>query len=196
MNMRRVFLECRIQRRPQMRMTRCLHLGLPPRATLSAIGVLLVLIATLTIMMANTRAQGFRAAIDKEGGAPMSEKSITLTVLYNNAPHDQRLTTAWGMACLVEGAVETVLFDTGDDGSVLLRNMKALGKSPADVTVVVLSHIHADHMGGLAEFLKQNSLGRRFSGFRLRCADHDYWRVREGSVKKRCKMALTRWRGG
>jgi len=87
----------------------------------------------------------------------MPEKSITLTILYNNVPHDDRLTTGWGMACLVEGTGKTVLFDTGGDGRILLRNMKALGKSLADVDMVVLSHIHIDHTGGLAEFLKQNS---------------------------------------
>jgi len=92
----------------------------------------------------------------------MSEKSITLTVVYNNIPHNQRLTTAWGMACLVEGAGKTVLFDTGGDGRILLENMKVLGKDPGAVNVVVLSHIHADHTGGLEAFLKQKSNVRVF----------------------------------
>jgi len=35
--------------------------------------------------------------------------------------------------------------------------MKALGKKPEDVDVVVISHIHADHTGGLAAFLEENS---------------------------------------
>lgn len=87
----------------------------------------------------------------------MEEKAVTLTVLYNNVPHDERLTTAWGMACLVEGTSRTVLFDTGGDGAVLLRNMALLDKDPAEVDVVVLSHIHADHTGGLLEFLERNA---------------------------------------
>lgn len=87
----------------------------------------------------------------------MDAKAIALTVVYNNVPGDGRLTTAWGMACLVEGTAKTVLLDTGGDGDVLLRNMERLGKEPAQVDVVVLSHIHADHTGGLDEFLAANS---------------------------------------
>jgi len=92
----------------------------------------------------------------------MPENAVTLTVLYNNVPQDARLTTAWGMAGLVEGAGQTLLFDTGGDGDVLLRNMKARAKSPAGVDGVVLSHAHADHTGGLEEFLKQNRNVRVF----------------------------------
>lgn len=90
------------------------------------------------------------------------ERPITLTVVYNNVPYDKRLTTAWGMACLVEGTGKTVLFDTGGDGRILLDNMKVLGKDPGAVDVVVLSHIHADHTGGLDEFFKRNSKVRVF----------------------------------
>lgn len=87
----------------------------------------------------------------------MHDNSFKVTILYNNVPHDNRLTTAWGMACLVEAGPKTLLFDTGGDGSILLENMKTLGKKPEDVDVVVISHIHADHTGGLAAFLQENS---------------------------------------
>ena len=83
--------------------------------------------------------------------------AITITVLYNNISHDPRLTTAWGMSCLIEGMEKTILFDTGGDGRILLSNMKKLGKAPKPVDVVVLSHIHGDHVGGIWEFLKQKS---------------------------------------
>lgn len=80
---------------------------------------------------------------------------ILITVLYNNVPQDARLTTAWGMSCLIEGMEKTILFDTGGDGRVLLSNMKKLGKDPAQVETVVLSHVHGDHTGGLSDFLRQ-----------------------------------------
>jgi 7,8-dihydropterin-6-yl-methyl-4-(beta-D-ribofuranosyl)aminobenzene 5'-phosphate synthase len=118
--------------------------------------------AALATVPPNAHAQSLRGAMDKQGDARMTEASITLTVLYNNVPHDERVTTAWGMACLVEGTGKTVLFDTGGDGRILLQNMKTLGKDPEAVDVVVLSHIHADHTGGLEKFLKQNSHVRVF----------------------------------
>ncbi len=83
--------------------------------------------------------------------------SATITVLYNNVPHDPRLETGWGMACLVEYAQGTVLFDTGGDGRILLANMAALGKDPGRVDHVVLSHEHGDHTGGLWRFLEADS---------------------------------------
>ena len=84
-------------------------------------------------------------------------REMTFTVVYNNLPYNRNLKTSWGNACLIEGTEETILFDTGGDGSILLSNLKELKVNPSDIDVVVLSHIHGDHTGGLWEFLKQNS---------------------------------------
>ena len=90
---------------------------------------------------------------------------LTITILYDNNEYDERLETAWGFACLVElppasggpgGVEKTILFDTGGDGAMLLRNMHTLGLDPRDVDVVVISHVHGDHVGGLAGFLEEN----------------------------------------
>ena len=92
-------------------------------------------------------------------GLPDSGKGeeMTFTVVYNNVAHDRNLKTSWGNACLIEGGEETILFDTGGDGTILLSNLEALGVEQSDVDVVVLSHIHGDHTGGLWKFLEQNS---------------------------------------
>jgi len=81
---------------------------------------------------------------------------ITLTVLYDNYAYDEDLKTGWGFACLVKGMEKTILFDTGGDGAILLSNMNRLGVNPTDVDIVVLSHYHRDHTGGLRAFLAQN----------------------------------------
>ena len=78
---------------------------------------------------------------------------LTITMLYNNVPQNERLTTAWGMSCLIEGLKKNILFDTGGDGHILLSNMKKLGKEPGLIDIVVLSHPHGDHTGGLGAFL-------------------------------------------
>ena len=84
-------------------------------------------------------------------------EEMTLTVVYNNLPYNRNLKTSWGNACLIEGEEETILFDTGGDGSILLSNLKELKIDPSDIDVVVLSHIHGDHIGGLWKFLEENS---------------------------------------
>jgi 7,8-dihydropterin-6-yl-methyl-4-(beta-D-ribofuranosyl)aminobenzene 5'-phosphate synthase len=81
---------------------------------------------------------------------------ITLTVVYDNRSADSRLGTAWGFACLIETGATTILFDTGGDGQLLLNNMETLGIDPQTIDVLVLSHIHSDHTGGLDRLLAIN----------------------------------------
>jgi 7,8-dihydropterin-6-yl-methyl-4-(beta-D-ribofuranosyl)aminobenzene 5'-phosphate synthase len=89
--------------------------------------------------------------------APAVGEDVKITVVYDNNEYDPRLETAWGFACIVDGFEETVLFDTGGDGDVLLANMVTLGRSPEEVDAVVLSHIHGDHVGGLERVLEKNA---------------------------------------
>jgi 7,8-dihydropterin-6-yl-methyl-4-(beta-D-ribofuranosyl)aminobenzene 5'-phosphate synthase len=105
----------------------------------------------------------FLTSIGGEEGQVKQKESIgqrlnpvTITVIYDNNPYKQNLETAWGFSCLVEGPEKTILFDTGGNGSILLANMKKLGIRPDDIDLVVLSHIHGDHVGGLSRFLEKN----------------------------------------
>jgi 7,8-dihydropterin-6-yl-methyl-4-(beta-D-ribofuranosyl)aminobenzene 5'-phosphate synthase len=54
---------------------------------------------------------------------------------------------------LVEVDEAVILFDTGGDSGILLSNMATLDKDPQVIDVVVLSHIHGDHIGGLGGLL-------------------------------------------
>jgi 7,8-dihydropterin-6-yl-methyl-4-(beta-D-ribofuranosyl)aminobenzene 5'-phosphate synthase len=91
-------------------------------------------------------------------GATVEAKApvLRLTVVYNNIPCDSRLRTGWGFSCIIEGTDQTILFDTGGDAGILLGNMTLMGIDPASVNTVFLSHIHADHAGGLEGFLRRN----------------------------------------
>ena len=83
-------------------------------------------------------------------------KNLSITVLYDNHPFQQGLKTGWGFSCLVRGAEKTILFDTGGEGEMLLTNMKELGIKPGEIDLVVLSHAHGDHTGGLQRFISEN----------------------------------------
>ena len=83
----------------------------------------------------------------------MEKPSLTITILYNNVGYDPALETAWGFSALIERDGETLLFDTGGDGTILMRNMAALGIDPGQIQSVVLSHIHGDHTEGLSAIL-------------------------------------------
>jgi 7,8-dihydropterin-6-yl-methyl-4-(beta-D-ribofuranosyl)aminobenzene 5'-phosphate synthase len=47
-----------------------------------------------------------------------------------------------------------VLFDTGADGEMLLRNLARLDVDATEIDAIVLSHMHDDHVGGLAALLE------------------------------------------
>lgn len=87
-------------------------------------------------------------------GAAMG--GVKLTSVFNNVPSREGLKTGWGYACLIQGLKREILFDTGADGERLLENMQRLHKDPRQVDIVVLSHIHHDHVGGLKAFLAVN----------------------------------------
>jgi 7,8-dihydropterin-6-yl-methyl-4-(beta-D-ribofuranosyl)aminobenzene 5'-phosphate synthase len=81
---------------------------------------------------------------------------LTIKVVYDNNPHKEGLETAWGFSAFITGAEKNILFDTGGDGPLLLRNMQRLQVDPKTIDAVVLSHVHADHTGGLGGFLDKN----------------------------------------
>ncbi len=80
---------------------------------------------------------------------------ISVTVTYDNNACEQGMETAWGFSAFITGTEKTILFDTGG-GRSLLDNMEKLSIEPDRIDVVVLSHIHRDHTGGLDSFLEKN----------------------------------------
>ncbi len=79
---------------------------------------------------------------------------MKLIIVYDNEAKNG-LKPDWGFSCLVEDT-KKILFDTGADSEILLYNMKKLNINPEDIDIVVLSHNHWDHTGGLDGFLKAN----------------------------------------
>lgn len=77
-------------------------------------------------------------------------------VVFDNVPFASGFDTGWGYAAVVCGYERGILFDSGADGEQLLSNMDGLGIAPETIEVVVISHAHYDHTGGLSEFLKVN----------------------------------------
>jgi len=115
---------------------------------------ILITLMTLTAGCAQPKPTPESAPVTQYPSEPGKSELI---IVYDNNPFDSRLETAWGFSCLVRLPQKTILFDTGGDGSMLLANMSRLQIDPKEVGVVILSHIHGDHVGGLGGFLSQNS---------------------------------------
>jgi len=88
---------------------------------------------------------------------------MRITLIYDNTSTREDLRADWGFACLIEiKGKPNILFDTGANGSILLRNMERLSIDPSDVSEVFISHDHWDHTGGLSDILGLNSKVRLF----------------------------------
>lgn len=79
-----------------------------------------------------------------------------ITVLYDAFGSDVRMKKDWGYALLVETGGKRILFDTGDDPAIFAENVATKKVDLSQIDFVVLSHRHADHMGGLTYLLKIN----------------------------------------
>jgi len=110
----------------------------------------------LTIFPRHEKGKKGQIVQAEENTPTTAAKNLNITVSYDNNPYRKRLTTAWGFSCVIRGTEKTILFDTGGDGSILLTNLEELGINPKEIDLVVLSHIHGDHVGGLSSFLEKN----------------------------------------
>ncbi len=81
--------------------------------------------------------------------------SVKMTVLYDNYVYREGTHAEWGFSCLIEGLEKTILFDTGGESDVLMKNMEILNVDAGAVDLVVISHNHWDHIGGLNIFLSK-----------------------------------------
>jgi len=73
----------------------------------------------------------------------------TITVLMDDESSDGDLHSEHGLSLWIEYADRRILFDTGQS-PLLLRNAEAMGIDLATTGIIVLSHGHYDHTGGLA----------------------------------------------
>jgi len=79
-----------------------------------------------------------------------------LTIVFDNYAHLEGFPTLWGFACYIQTPETTLLFDTGSNGRVLLKNMARLGTDIRKAEALVLSHPHWDHIGGVDSVLEAN----------------------------------------
>jgi len=70
---------------------------------------------------------------------------VELKILYDNEAK-YGFKKGWGFSCLVG---DELLFDTGGDANILLFNMRRFPVNLGSIKMIVLSHEHGDHVGGI-----------------------------------------------
>jgi len=81
---------------------------------------------------------------------------LKFTILFDNYKFEDSLKPLWGFSCLVEVDNQSILFDVGSNGRILLQNAKKMGISFKDIDKVFISHNHWDHIGGLDTIIEEN----------------------------------------
>ncbi len=78
---------------------------------------------------------------------------MTVTALMDNHVDQQGFVSEHGLSLRIQARSADVVFDTGSTGA-FLENARALGFELGPENLVVLSHGHYDHSGGLAALFK------------------------------------------
>ena len=92
--------------------------------------------------------------------------SLEIIPLYEEASVNDEFVSGHGVSYLIRTDSATILMDVGDNpdqGMVppFVQNMRALGISPQEIDVILISHPHPDHVGGVPAWKRENRfLGR------------------------------------
>ncbi|MDH7809487.1 MULTISPECIES: MBL fold metallo-hydrolase [unclassified Rhizobium] len=131
------------------------------------------------------------AIYDGGGGIDSSllrgDPALIQSLLAHSFQNDPKNVTASVQGYLVNTGSKLVLIDTGAGGhwggptlGKLVQNLKASGYSPEQVDLVLLTHLHADHVGGIYDG------GKRVfpnATVMMKQADADFWLSKEIMAK-------------
>ena len=122
--------------------------GLEVRLLIFSVVIAAILLIVIVLTSFASKPERMEAeTVEKKLGLG-SVKSCKLTVVVDNNP-DSGLETAWGVSILAEVGDLKILFDTGPDPRILEKNLMELGVDSSKIDMVVISHGHHDHVGGL-----------------------------------------------
>jgi len=87
----------------------------------------------------------------------MKLSTIKFYIPFDNYSYTNDFQSLWGFSCYINILKKNILFDTGSNGRVLLKNIKKFNLNLQDISLLFLSHPHWDHIGGLDTVLEENS---------------------------------------
>jgi 7,8-dihydropterin-6-yl-methyl-4-(beta-D-ribofuranosyl)aminobenzene 5'-phosphate synthase len=84
-------------------------------------------------------------------------QEVSFTILYDNYQYTGNTQSDWGFSCLIEKSGKTILFDTGTKPDIFSKNLESIGVDIDNIDMIIISHNHRDHTGGLPTILSEKS---------------------------------------
>jgi 7,8-dihydropterin-6-yl-methyl-4-(beta-D-ribofuranosyl)aminobenzene 5'-phosphate synthase len=109
----------------------------------SFLRVLLLIFGALILSVGNLNA------------ANANKKAVKVLMIYNNVGAHEGYINDWGLSVWIETDDDAVLFDTGADSTILLKNIKSSGIDLNKLSKIIISHKHEDHTNGISAVLEQ-----------------------------------------
>ena len=111
-------------------------------------------------------------------GTNQKPEDVAAALAANMLPADRFINSF--APTLVDTGADVILFDTGfgeggraNGNGQLVAGLKSLGYEPGQVTLVVLTHMHGDHIGGLMEGGKPAFENARYAAGQV---EFDFWK--------------------
>lgn len=105
---------------------------------------------------------------------------MKVTTLIENTSLNENLISEHGLSLYIETDTHKILFDTGKTDS-FLKNAKKLNIDLKEVDMVIISHGHYDHIGGLMSFLDLNQQATVY--LKKAIFDFQYFSIRDNEKK-------------
>ena len=83
------------------------------------------------------------------------KEEVVFTIIYDNYKYSDPYIGDWGFSCMIEGKEKTILFDTGTKPDIFRKNLENLEIDLNEIDLIVISHNHGDHTGGLPVILEK-----------------------------------------
>lgn len=105
---------------------------------------------------------------------------MKIVTLVENRSERPDLQSEHGLSLYIEAEKHKILFDTGQS-DLFIRNAERAGIDLREVTIVVISHGHYDHIRGLVSFLHINPTAKVV--LKREIFDYQYYSIREDVPK-------------
>jgi len=120
------------------------------------------LAAIILLLSIHCQGQEYAFLSNPGGLGGISEKSgisspVTVKVIYDNYSVTKAMKSDWGFSVVITGLEKEVLFDTGARPEIFESNFQESGLDASKIDLLVFSHEHGDHTGGLSAFVKMRT---------------------------------------